>query len=448
MVSCNAIFARTPCNATDMPDSPLIAELLSQLWFHFLLVALFGFLTGLEMREYILLKNHQQAEHPHLSMGSARTYTYIAVLGFVFYLIDPGLRLYLAGLGGLLVFFGLFYYRKLQVGQRGILQPLIGLIVYSYGPSLSLLPPWFLVLLFVTTVFILNARPLAHRLTETIDSHELLTLAKFLLLAAVILPLMPNRAVIPLLPTTPFKIWVAVVAISAISYLGYILQRYLFPRQGYLVTGLLGGLYSSTATTIVLARKARRETDAAGHLNLAILAATGMMYLRLLVLIAILNSHFLQPTVAPFLLLGVASILFALLRRRQGAVPQADAPAATSRNPLELGTALLFAVLFIVMLLLTKFVLHQFGTPGLQVLSFMVGFTDIDPFVLSLLKGSYPTAGLNELAAAIVIASGSNNFLKALYAAVIGGWRLNRTAVIGLSVLGTMTIGYGLLMAV
>jgi len=141
-----------------MPDSPLIAELLSQLWFHFLLVALFGFLTGLEMREYILLKNRQQAEHPHLSMGSARTYSYIAVLGFLFYLIDPGLRLYLAGLGGLLVFFGLFYYRKLQVGQRGILQPLIGLIVYSYGPSLSLLPPWFLVLLFVTTVFILSNR--------------------------------------------------------------------------------------------------------------------------------------------------------------------------------------------------------------------------------------------------------------------------------------------------
>ncbi|HFE31800.1 MAG TPA: DUF4010 domain-containing protein [Gammaproteobacteria bacterium] len=430
-----------------MPDTPLFAELLSQLWFRFLLVALFGFLTGLEMREYILFKGRESTDDTQFSLGSARTYTYIAVLGFVFYVLDPDFRLYLAGLGVLMMFFGLLYYKKLQGGQRGILQPLIALIVYTYGPSLSLLPPWFLVLLFVATVFILNARPLTHRLTETIDRRELMTLAKFLLLAAVILPLMPDQPVIPLLPTTPFKIWVAVVAVSAISYLGYILQRYLFPNKGYLVTGLLGGLYSSTATTIVLARRARTETGASAQLGLAIVAASGMMYLRLLVLIAILNSDFLPLTAAPFLLLGVGSILFALLRQRRHTTAAATHAETVSRNPLELGTAFLFAVLFLVMLLLSKGVLHQFGTSGLQVLSFVVGFTDIDPFVLSLLKGEYPSTTLQELAAAIVIAAGSNNFLKAVYAAVIGGWHRQRLAIVSLLVLGVLTLSYGLGMA-
>jgi len=414
----------------------LLTQLLSQLWFHFVLVVFFGFLTGMELREYLLDKEKQDKDDRLPSLGSARTYTYIALLGFVFYHLDTGFRLYLAGMGVLLVLFGLYYYRKLQQGGSGILRPLIGLIVYSYGPVVTLMPPWFLVLLFVATVFILNARPLAHRLTETIDNRELITLSKFLLLAAVILPLMPDRAVIPYVPTTPFKIWVAVVAVSAISYLGYILQRYVFPRQGYLVTGLVGGLYSSTATTIVLARRMRSLPGETREIGLAIVAASGMMYLRLLALIAILNSSFLGPTAIPFLLLGCGSILASLLLLRRGASPSELHPENPSRNPLELGTAFLFALLFIVMLMVSKGVLHEFGNPGLQVLSFIVGFTDIDPFVLSLLKGNYQGASLEQLAAAIVIASGSNNFLKALYAVLIAGWKNSRIAFVGLVVLG------------
>jgi len=179
---------------------------------------------------------------------------------------------------------------------------------------------------------------------------------------------------------------------------------------------------------------------------MAIVAASGMMYLRLLVLIALLNSAFLRPTLVPFLVLGVGSILLALVELRKKGMDQEQGGEKESRNPLELGTAFLFALLFIVMLLLSKAVLHHFGTPGLQVLSFMVGFTDIDPFVLSLLKGNYQTATLQQLAAAIVIAAGSNNFLKALYTAVIGGWKANRTVLFGLILLGLLTLGYGLVM--
>jgi len=99
------------------------------------------------------------------------------------------------------------------------------------------------------------------------------------------------------------------------------------------------------------------------------------------------------------------------------------------------------------MLMVSKGVLHEFGNPGLQVLSFIVGFTDIDPFVLSLLKGNYQGASLEQLAAAIVIASGSNNFLKALYAVLIAGWKNSRIAFVGLVVLGLLTLVYGAVMA-
>jgi uncharacterized membrane protein (DUF4010 family) len=428
-------------------ETALLPEILSQLWARFLLVTLFGFLTGLEMRAYLLERGGEQADHTHFRAGSARTYTLIAALGFVLHTLDPAWRLYLAGMGVLTVFYGLFYHHKLQSGQMGILQPLIALIVYTYGPSVALLPPWFLVLSFVATVFILNARPLTHRLLETIDRGELLTLAKFLLLAAVILPLMPDHRVAAWLPATPYKIWVAVVAISGISYLGYILQRYLFPRQGYLVTGLLGGLYSSTATTIVLARRGRAEPQALPQIQAAIVAASGMMYLRLLALILLLNREFLRPTAAPLLLLGIAAIAYGVLRFRHSHAPQETRAEAAGRNPLELGTAALFALLFVVMLVLTKGVLHHFGSLGLQILSFVVGFTDIDPFVLSLLNGQYHATGVRALAGAMIIAAGSNNFLKAVYAVTLGGWPRQRRAFLALILLGILTMGYGLFLS-
>jgi uncharacterized membrane protein (DUF4010 family) len=412
--------------------------LLSQLWLQFLLVGLFGFLTGLEFRAY-------RADDPaKLALGSARTYTLTAVLGFVLFALDHEFRLFLAGMAALAVFYGLFYYRKLTLNQPGSLQIIAGLIVYSFGPVSQLLPIWFLVLVFVVLIFTLSAKPITHRIYEHMDHREVVTLAKFLLLAAVILPLLPKQPVVPYLPATPFAIWVAVVAVSAISYLGYLLQRYVAPRGGYLITGLLGGLYSSTATTVVLARKSRDTQADTTNIAAAMVAASGMMYLRLLVLIGLLNPAFLRPAFIPFALLGIGAIAGSVLRMKNGSSQAVDPKAAPSQNPLELGTALLFATLFIVMLLLTKVIIHYFGTTGLQLLSFGVGFTDIDPFVLSLLKGGYQGIGMDQLASAIFIAVGSNNFLKAFYAATLGGWRRCRNAVIALLVLGGLTLGYGL----
>ncbi len=419
----------------------LFQSLLGQAWFQFALVGLLGYLAGLEYREYLLERDRS------FRFGTARTYAFIALLGYVLVYLDPEYRLYLGGMLALVAWTSLFYLQKLRQGQLGILGLLIALMAYTFGPVSRELPLWFLVLEFVSIVFVLNARPLTVRLTETIERTELVTLAKFLLLAAVILPLMPDAPVIPYLPTTPFRIWVAVVAISAISYVGYILQRYVFPHRGYLLTGLLGGLYSSTATTLVLARKTRESPAAADSLNLAIVAATGMMYLRLLLLVVLLNPRFLGPTLAPFLVLGLGSIGYALVRVRRKDSLRPPGPEATSRNPLELGTAFLFAVLFLLMLALSKSVLRHFGSLGLQVLSFIVGFTDIDPYVLSLLKGDYPSAGLGILAAAIVIAAGSNNLLKALYTAVAGDRRHNRSAIAGLVLLGLLTLAAGAAMA-
>ena len=426
-----------------MNQHQLIAELLSQSWFQFVLVAVFAFLTGLEFHEYILLRSKERPEVPAFSLGTSRTFTFIAVLGFVLYRLDPRFHLYLAGMLALVVFSALFYRQKLQSGQSGLLQPLVSLLVYTYGPVVSLMPPWFLVLLFVAVVFILGARPFAHRLLHNLQPGEITTLAKFLLLSGVILPLLPNQPVSPLLPATPFKIWLAVVVISSISYVGYILKKYLLKRQGYLVTGLLGGLYSSTATTVVLARKSRPLATPDPALDAGMLAATGVMYLRLLALVLIMNPGLLGQTAPPLLGFTLITLgLAAWIYRRAESDAETTADLGRS-NPLELGIALLFAVLFVLMMVVTQQVLAHFGQTGLKVLAFGVGFTDIDPFVLSVLSGHYSAPPV-LLASAIVIAAGSNNLLKALYAVSLGGRRNGARSALWLALLGIATIGWGL----
>lgn len=417
---------------------PLVTDLLNQFWAQFLMVCLLGFLLGLEFREYLADRRD------HITIGSVRTYTYIAIFGFLLYSLDHSLKLYLGGLFALTVLFGIFYFSRLPTGQHGILHLLLGLIIYTFGPLAQTMPLWFLPLVFVSLIFVLGARPLTHRMLETMDRFELVTLAKFVLLSAVILPLLPRELLGSAIPISPFNIWLAVVLISSISYLGYILARYVFPSSGYLLTGLLGGLYSSTATTVALARSTRNLLAPNRVLQGAILAATAMMYLRLWILVALLSPTLLWGLGWPLAVLGLASLGGALYFIRSESATTTPVPERAAINPLALGTAFLFSGSLILMLALTHFVSHQFGANGLQALSLVTGFTDIDPFVMSLLKGAFDAVSPVQICGALLMAAGSNNFLKGLYTLVVGSASANRSLALTLFGLGGASIAWGL----
>jgi len=306
----------------------------------------------------------------------------------------------------------------------------------------ELFPLWMTALLFVLIVFILNADQALYRFSNDINMNEFETLGKMVLLSAVILPLLPDTKIIPYLPISPFKLWMAVVVISGISYGGYLIQKYLFPSKGYFLTGIFGGTYSSTATTVVLARKVK-ETGNNPVITAAIIAATSMMYLRLIVVAVVFNMKIAEDLLLPFLALAFTGLLLAFIYLKQGQQSSVTAD-FVDKNPLELGTAFLFAILFVIMMLLTNFVMQHYGSNGLKLLSFSVGFTDIDPFVLSLLTGKYSVAS-TQLVSAIIIAAGSNNILKAIYALWFGGMKGGLQAAVWVAILGIVTIGIGFL---
>ncbi|RUM89569.1 MAG: beta-carotene 15,15'-monooxygenase [Thermodesulfatator sp.] len=402
---------------------------------HFAVTVVFSFLLGLEVKTYG--QQIEEEESPHF-IGSARTYTFLGILGFIFFRLDAHCLIYIAGLLGFTGVFMLYYYKKLQDQKTSILLYLLGLVVYSMGPLSVQYTLWMPALLFVLTVFILNARKAIHEISISINASELETLGKMILLSAVILPLLPNKNVIPMVPLSPFKIWLAVVVVSGISYGGYIAQKYFFGDRQYLLTGLVGGLYSSTAVTVVLSKKAK-ELGSAPLITAAIIAATAMMYFRLIILTALFNLLIAKTLLVPLGILGIACLALSLVYARNGKGRNSKLQ-MEDKNPLELGTALVFAVLFVSMIVLTQFITSHYGSWGLNALSFVVGFADIDPFVLSLLTGKY-SVGFDQVATAIVIATGSNNILKGMYCMWFGGIRNGRYPAWWLFFFGGVTIG-------
>ncbi len=405
---------------------------------HLLLSTVLGFLTGLEVKTYRDKFHSNSAEDAFF--GTARTFTFTAILGFLLYKIDPhNLLMYSVGFIGITLLFALFYHHKLQKNRQSILMYLVLICVYTFGPLSVLYPLWMPSLLFVLIVFILNAKESIHRVSLGLNPYELETLGKMILLSAVILPLLPNRDIIPYVPLSPFKIWLAVVVISGISYGGYIAQKYFFPSKGYFLTGIIGGTYSSTATTVVLARKAK-NMGGSWILDASIIAATSMMYLRLIAVAAIFNLTIAQKILLPFVVLSLAGFIISLLFIRGGGKDSNQAQ-TTDSNPLELGTAFIFAILFVIMMMITQYVIKSYGTSGLEILSFIVGFTDIDPFILSLLTGKYSVTVI-EIVSAIMIASGSNNLLKATYALWFGGIKETWKSAFTIALLGVATIAW------
>ncbi len=401
------------------------------------LTVVFSFLIGLELKTYKLRLD----DHTIKFLGTTRTYTFIGLLGYIFYKIDASnFSIYIVGLLGLFLLYSIFFYKTSNDKKHSIILFLVMLIVYTFGPLIELFPIWMPSLIFVLIIFILNAKKRIYEFNEKMNTFEFETLGKMVLLSAVILPLLPKDTIIPYLGISFYKVWLTVVVISSISYAGYIVQKYLFPSKGLFLTALIGGTYSSTATTVVLSKKAKVLIK--NHIITAsIIAATTMMYIRLVVISCIFNIEVAKLVIIPFSFFILFSSLLSFFYYKKALVTENNIE-IEDKNPLELGTAFIFAFLFIVMMLITNFVIQHYGTSGLKLLSSIVGFSDIDPFILSLLTGKQ-TIQLSEISSAIIIAAGSNNILKAIYSLWFGSKEKTIHSFSWLLALGILTILVG-----
>ena len=377
---------------------------------HILLVLFLSFLIGLEREE-------RKASDDHVAFGGVRTFPLIGLIGYSMAVLSGG-ELLPQALGFAVVagFLLMSYWHKLaSSGYSGVTSEMSGLATYLVGALVYREMFWIATTLTVCSILLLELKAGLENLAKRIETTDILTFAKFLLLSAVILPLLPNEQ-LGQFQINPFKTWLVVVAVSAVSYGSYVLQRLTKNQGGVILAALLGGAYSSTVTTVVLARRSMREDQP--HLFAGgILIASGMMYLRLTILLALFNRDLMNRLAPFFLVLAGLAIGVGWLWSRKG-----DANAVkvirefAPRNPLEISAALLFALLFVAMLAATHMAIEYLGETGVYILAAVMGITDVDPFIMSMTQ-SAPTLTLLQVASSgIVVAASSNNVVKGIYA--------------------------------
>lgn len=390
----------------------------------FVLVTLFSLLIGLNQRKISLKREGETT-----LFGTDRTFTFIGILGYLLYILDPSeMRLFMGGglILGLLL--GINYYvKQAQFHVFGVTTIIIALITYCLAPIVSTQPSWFYVMVVVTVLLFTEMKRTFTEIAQQMENDEIATLAKFLAISGIILPMLPNENIIPEVNLTPYSIWLATVVVSGISYLSYLLRRYVFRESGVLVSGVIGGLYSSTATISVLARKSRTaQPNEISEYVAAMLLAVSMMFLRFLILILIFSKDVFSIVYPYLLIMAVAAAASAWLtyardKHRQKA-GQPTSEEEISSNPLEFKVALIFAILFVVFTLLTHYTLLYAGTGGLNLLSFITGLSDITPFILNLLQGTGGVATL-VIAACSMQAIISNIVVNMCYAIFFSGAR-------------------------
>jgi uncharacterized membrane protein (DUF4010 family) len=381
--------------------------------------------------------------------GGIRTFPLLSLSGVLLYALEPKFAAaFCVGLVVLGVWLYPYYQSQVARGAEdreppdGLMVPICNLVAYLLGPLALLGPPWLAIAMTVTAVVLLQARDRLHGLAKRIPSQEVITLAQFLVLIGVVLPLLPREPVTTLTPITPFQVWLAVVVVSSVSYGSYLLQKLLSARESLFFTSLLGGLYSSTVTTVVLARKLAQDPINRHEFQSGIVLATALMYLRLGAVVAIFDLSLALRLAAPLFVLALAGVALATLCLRLGRRAAAGGGHAVEvpkpANPLELPSALVFAVLFVVISIVTTWAQARFGRAGVYTLAAVVGVTDIDPFVLGVAQGGVANLGVSNAAAAVLIAASSNNVLKAVYAASFAGWRRSVASAASLALLAVL----------
>ena len=203
------------------------------------------------------------------------------------------------------------------------------------------------------------------------------------------------------------------------------------------MSALLGGAYSSTATTVVMSRRAAHE-DRPHLFAGSILIASGVMYLRLAALLALFNRGLMSLLSVPFIVLSVVGVGVGWIwTRRPDPSDQSITPEHESRNPLELLAALLFAALFVAMLVVTQLAATYLGRAGINTVAAVMGVADVDPFIMGLTQAAGTLTSFNVAAAAVVIAAASNSVVKGIYAYSLAG---RKTGVQGLVLLAALAL--------
>lgn len=266
----------------------------------------------------------------------------------------------------------------------------------------------------VIVITLLSLKPTLHSWLNKIEVKEIYAGIKLLIITVILLPLLPNEGYGPWEAINPHWIWWMVVLISGLSFIGYILIKYLGENKGTMLTAITGGLASSTAVTLSLAQFARQQQKVISRIFVAgTLVASSIMFIRVAIEVAVVNSELLLPLSVPLTTMFVLSLAggFWLWRRHQQV--EGKQPPIEIKNPLQFFTALQFGLLLGVILLLATAMEEWYGDEGIYLLALFSGLMDVDAITLSLAHMADNGTNPNVANLGIIIAVITNTIVKA-----------------------------------
>jgi uncharacterized membrane protein (DUF4010 family) len=392
----------------------------------FAIAILLGALVGIEREK----RKAEEQEPGHIA--GLRTFTLLALLGAAAGFLSKNLSspwILAAALlvVGAFIVAGYFVTMRSSDGGKGLTTEVAAIIVFLLGALVMFGERELAIGLGVVTASVLAYKQPLHGFVEKLGWDDVYAGLRLLIATFIALPLLPNQAIDPWGALNPYKLWLLVILISSLSLVGYVLTRWLGPARGTALTGLTGGLVSSTAVTLSFAEEAREKPENAAALVCGILLAWAVMFLRVIVLVAVVNRALLAQVLVPFAVMAVAASGYAaFLYFRDGRVdgerPKGEVDV---RNPFSLVEAAKFGALFAVVLLAVKIVQEHFPPSGLYAVAALAGLTDVDAITLSM--SEFAQSGEARVAViAIVIAAISNTIVKCAMAFVLGGAELGK----------------------
>jgi uncharacterized membrane protein (DUF4010 family) len=372
----------------------------------FLVAIALGFLVGLE-------RESRGTEISTKLTAGVRTYTLISLFGFgcawlfrlnVQFIIPIGILVI-----GSMTLAG--YLAKQKSGAIGWTSEIAALLIFVVGVLCLVADIWIPMALGIFTTLLLSEKAHLEQYIEKLDKSEFLAVVKFLIVTVIILPALPDTEYTKY-NLNPYRIWQIVILISSIGFVGYFLMKKFGDKVGLWLSGLMGGIVSSTAVSIAMGNIAKSNEHIARRAFQATILASSVMYLRILVIIYFINSDIANDIWWKMFLLFAFGIMLAfLLHSKKDGTP--STPLSSIQNPFEIKPAVIFASLFVILSVVTVVVQQFFGEGGLLGLAAIVGVTDIDPFILSLINNKSLVETV--VIPAIIISMMSNTFVKGIY---------------------------------
>jgi uncharacterized membrane protein (DUF4010 family) len=369
-----------------------------------------GFLVGLE-------RESTKLDRGSVIFGGVRTYPIISLLGFgCAWLQRSGVGIMLpVGMSVIGVLAAIAYFTKTKAGHHGFTSEASALLTFVVGAVALLGEVWIAMALAVVNTVLLSEKAELETYLDKFDKVEFLAVVKFILVTAIILPVLPNQEYTSF-GLNPTRIWQIVILVSSIGFVGYFLSKRFGNKVSLWLSGVAGGIVSSTATTIALGRIAHKSPEHAGMALQASILASSMMYVRILVLILVINPAFLPAMWWRLTLLFLVGVVLSF-RIRPSGESEEKAVFPNLQNPFEIRPSIVFALAFVLLMIVTKLIEQRMGSTGLLALSAVVGFTDITPYILSLLHPSTQMA--RSVVLALTLAMMSNTTAKSIYFASI-----------------------------